>query len=603
MISPPHLEQSLEDEQHRAVELAALALNSTRAPERERALLDRLAALARRHLRADAATVSIVGRDQVRTLGSAGVDLVPEAWQISLADRVIRGPGVTIIDDAAEERPAAGSGIRSCAGAPITTARGARIGAVCVWHGQPCSRIDADDCACLGDFAEMAMDILELRRPANPTDQPALPAEPDTDANRAMLESLAICCVVFDRRRRIRLASPAFAVLIGRPDHALIGLSLDSLVQSGLDRDQLRALANHQGASTGIWQLRTRGRRLQEMECELSLDTGREPLFVARLRHHRGRTMTRQPGPYTLRILDQLVQNGDPEAVVVDLLDASCRELSGHNAIASLVSGPERRVVIGLPGQEAFCEALQRHHRFIAAHSICATTCATGHSTISPNTREEERWPNYAWLDLAYGIRAVWSVPIPSNGDGAAGALTLFRDVSGAPTPAQMAILREAAAMAALAVRELDVPALAQRTGSNTWSVNRLMRDFRQLPDYLGTSHRLGVHAIQITQEQHDLGLSGDWARQQGRDVLGGACILVTLDDSRILVVAGTGSPDDLTAQHQALCRQLQIDAVGDGRSRRVQSRVASLPVESDTDVTALLSALAKSLTAQGTDA
>lgn len=603
MISPPHFEQSQDDERHREAELAALALDSTCAPMRERALLDRIAALARCRLGADAGIVSIVGHEQIWTLGSAGVDMAPQTRQNSLADRVIRGPEITIIDDAAEDRTATGDGIRFCAGAPITTASGARIGAVCVWHGQPRSRADAGDCASLGDLAEMAMDILELRRPANPADQPSLPTGPDADASRAILQSLGLCCVVFDRRRRIRLASPAFAVLIGRPDHALIGLSLDSLVQSGVDRDQLRALANHQGASTGIWHLRTRGRRLQEMECELSLDTGREPLFVARLRHHRGRTMTRQPGPHTLRILDQLVRNGDPEAVVVDLLGASCRELSGHNAIASLVSGPERRVVIGLPGQDAFCEALQRHHRFIAEHSICATTCTTGHSTISPDTREEERWPNYAWLDLAYGIRAVWSVPIPSNGDRPAGALTLFRDVSGAPTPAQMAILREAAAMAALAIRELDVPALAQRTDSNTWSVNRLMRDFRQLPDYLGTCHRLGAHAIQITQEQHELGLSGDWARQQGRDALGGACILVTLNDSRILVIAGTDSPDDLAAQHQALCRQLQIDAVGDGRSRRVQSRIASLPVEPDTDVTALLSALAKSLTARGTDA
>lgn len=600
MNGKPH--RSDETELLRQHDLATLRLDPPDDIRLQQDAFNRLATLARQLFRTRAGAISIVGKDGLWFVGTAGIEPEDRAREYTLCDRVITRDGVTVVPDTSQD-PEFGMTptltehqVLFYAGAPICSHEGARIGAVCVWDDSARSRAtDAGDYAALLDLAALAADIVELRL------EKQTPAPEETPGQRqasdALLQALGLCCVVFDRKMRITLASPAFCALMGRPAQSLIGLSLASLLEVPLSGEQLQRIENDQLTETAIWRLRTYGHRIQSMECEISPAQSDEPLFVARLRHpQRRQAVTRRSGPHMVRILGQLRDGRDAVEILRSVLKMAVQELDGCKAIVSLRSRPGQRILLGQPGRDAFCESLERHHRFEPSFSICATTCESGRSTISADTRLEHRWPNYGWLDLAYGIRAVWSTPIHSAGRKADAALTLFRTEAGEPSAAQMAVLRETAAVAALAVARLDIATLARDFSQQPWSVGRFMTMFPRLSERITGEGRLVAHAIALSDEQLQSGMDLPWAGRMIRQVTGDAAILVTLDDRRMIVVSRAEGEDGPRAQREQIRRQLGIDAVRGGRSQCLQSIVASLPLTGKTEATELLARLAGAL-------
>ena len=600
MNGKPH--RSDETELLRQHDLATLRLDPPDDIRLQQDALNRLATLARQLFLTRAGAVSIVGRDRLWFVGTAGMEPGERARDHTLCDRVITRDGVTVIPDTSQDPKCGippgltGDQVLFYAGAPICSREGARIGAVCVWDDNPRSRAtDAEGYAALIDLAALAADIVELRR----EDQTSSPQETprQRQASDALLRALGLCCVVFDREMRITLASPAFCALMGRPAQSLIGLSLAGLLEVSLSGEQLQRIENDQLTETAVWRLRTYGHRIQTMECEISPAQGGEPLFVARLRHpQRRQPATRQSGPHMLRILGQLRDGRDPVGILRSVLKMVAQDLDACKAIVSLRSRPGQRILLGQAENDAFCESLERHHRFEPSFSICATTCESGHSTISADTRLEHRWPNFGWLDLAYGIRAVWSTPIHSAGRNADAALTLFRTKPGEPSAAQMAILREAAAVAALAVERLDIAALSREFSQQTRSVDQFMAMFPGLSRRIPGEGQMVAHAIALSDEQLQSGLDLPWAGRMIRQATGDAAILVRLDDRRMIVVSRADGEDGLRAQREQIRRQLRIDAVRGGRSQCLQGIVASLPVAGETEAPELLARLTDAL-------
>lgn len=596
-------DRSEQIELSRQHDLAMLRLDPPDDMRLQQAALDRLATLARQLFATQASAVTIVGKHRVWFVGTAGVAPGNRRREHTLCDRVVCEDGLRVIADAGLDPEVSASPavvhdrVRFYAGAPIHSHEGARIGTVCVWDDHPRTGAEALDFTALQDLAALAADTIELRRP----DRPA--AVRDTQrqlqASEALLQSLELCCVLFDRKLRIVLASPAFCALIGRPARSLLGLSLAGLLEEPLDQQQLQQIEHDQLHEHAVWQLRTYGHRVQTMDCEISPARGDRTLFLARLRHPQRQALTRQPGPHVVRILGQLRHARDPVEILRDVLKMAVQELDGCKAIISVRNGPGRRILLGQPGAEEFCDALERHHRFEPGFSICATTCESGQSTISADTRLEDRWPNYGWLDLAYGIRAVWSTPIHSAGRRPDAALTLFRDVAGEPSTAQMAVLREAAGLAALAVEKLDLGALSREIGNRTWTVARFLAMFPHLAARIDGDGALVAHAVVLSDEQVHSGLDLSWAERTIRQVTGDAAVLVAPSDRQIIAVTRAAGDGGIDRQRAELRRRLGIDAVARGRSRRLQSVVVSLPVIETGEATALLARLSDALAAQ----
>jgi diguanylate cyclase (GGDEF)-like protein/PAS domain S-box-containing protein len=87
----------------------------------------------------------------------------------------------------------------------------------------------------------------------------------------------------------------------------------------------------------------------------------------------------------------------------------------------------------------------------------CGTTCFTGQSTITEDISTDPSWHGYHEIAVQHGLRACWSVPIPSNNDGVLGAFALYPDQAGPPSPRALELLGMAAKLAAVAIEHRDL--------------------------------------------------------------------------------------------------------------------------------------------------
>jgi len=148
--------------------LAALAQYDRPGLE-ARETFDRLTALARRYFGVDVSFVGVVDAHEERLLACEGADWETLTREDAICTHTVTGDEVLIVEDTHEDPRFADIdrldelGIRSYAGAPLTTPRGAVIGAFCLTHDEPRTWSGADR-ADLRRFADEAIEQLELRR-------------------------------------------------------------------------------------------------------------------------------------------------------------------------------------------------------------------------------------------------------------------------------------------------------------------------------------------------------------------------------------------------------------------------------------------------------
>ncbi|MFB6150968.1 MAG: GAF domain-containing protein [Haloarculaceae archaeon] len=133
------------------------------------AAFDRLTALARSHFGVDVAFVGLVDAHEERFLACEGADWETLSREDSMCTHTILEDDVMVVEDVAADARFADNerlpelDIAAYAGVPLSTPRGATIGAFCLTHGEPRSFGDAE-LADLRRFADEAMEQLELRR-------------------------------------------------------------------------------------------------------------------------------------------------------------------------------------------------------------------------------------------------------------------------------------------------------------------------------------------------------------------------------------------------------------------------------------------------------
>jgi len=130
---------------------------------------DRVSGLISDHFDAAVAFVGLVKREQEEFLGCAGGDLQSVTRENSMCTHAILQEDVMTVEDIAEDKRFAENevlhnfGIRSYAGANLTTPDGHVIGSVCVLDTEP-RTFDETERATLQEYADTVMELLELRR-------------------------------------------------------------------------------------------------------------------------------------------------------------------------------------------------------------------------------------------------------------------------------------------------------------------------------------------------------------------------------------------------------------------------------------------------------
>lgn len=137
-----------------------------------RETFDRLTTLARAHLGVDVAFVGLVDAHEERFLACAGEDWETLTRENSICTHTILEDDIMVVEDTHADPRFADIdrldelNIRAYAGVPLETPRGAVIGAFCLTHDEPRSFTESE-LATLQDYAEEAMEQLELRRQLN----------------------------------------------------------------------------------------------------------------------------------------------------------------------------------------------------------------------------------------------------------------------------------------------------------------------------------------------------------------------------------------------------------------------------------------------------
>ncbi|MFT5048966.1 MAG: PAS domain S-box-containing protein, partial [Chlamydiales bacterium] len=85
----------------------------------------------------------------------------------------------------------------------------------------------------------------------------------------------------------------------------------------------------------------------------------------------------------------------------------------------------------------------------------CGSAVFTCEPAIVADIATDQRWSELRDLADTYGLRACWSIPL-LRGDKALGSFAISRPIKGAPTEAQMVLLRTAANVASLALSRAD---------------------------------------------------------------------------------------------------------------------------------------------------
>ncbi|MFC5580062.1 EAL domain-containing protein [Rhodanobacter terrae] len=82
----------------------------------------------------------------------------------------------------------------------------------------------------------------------------------------------------------------------------------------------------------------------------------------------------------------------------------------------------------------------------------CGRACSTGEIVITEDIATDPDWDDHRQLALPHGLRACWSMPIPSNAGGVLGSFAIYRAEPSAPSARDLAFMAMATQLAAVAI-------------------------------------------------------------------------------------------------------------------------------------------------------
>ncbi|MDJ0948051.1 MAG: EAL domain-containing protein [Alphaproteobacteria bacterium] len=199
---------------------------------------DRIARLASRVLTTPVCLVSFVDSDRQWFKSRIGLEVNELPRDIAFCDHLIRGSDMLVVEDAAadprfRENPLVTDdpGIRSYAGAALTTEDGYRIGTLCVFDQVP-RAFSEDDRGLLEDLADLVVDELELRRLASV----ARSAEQNLFE---AIDALSDGFVLYDRHDRLVICNRRYREIYSETaDLIRSGVRFEDMIRKGAARGQ-----------------------------------------------------------------------------------------------------------------------------------------------------------------------------------------------------------------------------------------------------------------------------------------------------------------------------------------------------------------------------
>ncbi|WP_407519119.1 putative bifunctional diguanylate cyclase/phosphodiesterase [Methylobacterium oryzisoli] len=186
------------------------------------------------------AAVTLIGEDRQWFKARVGFTLAESARAESFCTHTIRGDGVMVVPDAAEDprfrdSPLVAGELRArfYAGAPLITASGQRIGAVCVFDPEPRPGLDAEQHAGLAELARSAMAELDLRSDRLRRDDVARFA---AAATFALLSVGADGCITYVNEAGERLFGYAPGEMIGQAVDIIVPPAMRARHREGFAR-------------------------------------------------------------------------------------------------------------------------------------------------------------------------------------------------------------------------------------------------------------------------------------------------------------------------------------------------------------------------------
>ncbi len=230
--------------------------------------MERIAALARSLFSARSGNVTLVEADRVLFKSKAGKAFGEVARGGAFSAHVILEAGVLWVEDAQQDARFAGHpdvvggpGIRLCAGAPIVSPEGFRLGAVCVFDPEPRAFHQglADHLAALAeivaDHCRLGQARAHLRRSSD--------AQAAADQSiRDFIQQAPLGIVLTDRDLRVVQASPRFLADYGETGAQFVGRSVRDFLPdtSRIDEVAARCLAGERVVGEAAYYVTVDGR-------------------------------------------------------------------------------------------------------------------------------------------------------------------------------------------------------------------------------------------------------------------------------------------------------------------------------------------------------
>lgn len=150
-------------------------------------------------------------------------------------------------------------------------------------------------------------------------------------------------------------------------------------------------------------------------------------------------------------VLEQVAQNKPLREILLGIATLLDTQIPGTRSSIVLLKDGRLHTATSPHLPAAYCQALEGRPIGPTAGS-CGTACYTGETVITEDVTTDPRWDSYKQLALRHGLRACWSMPIPSNEGGVLGSFATYCDQPARPSARVLEIMGMATRLAAVAI-------------------------------------------------------------------------------------------------------------------------------------------------------
>ncbi|WEN15079.1 EAL domain-containing protein [Rhodanobacter sp. AS-Z3] len=151
------------------------------------------------------------------------------------------------------------------------------------------------------------------------------------------------------------------------------------------------------------------------------------------------------------QVLEQVAKNEPLQEVLGGVVSMLERQIPGSRCTVLILRDGRLYDGSSLHIPKAYSSALEGLPIGPAVGS-CGTACYTNKTVIVEDIASDPLWDGYRDVALPHGLRACWSMPIPSSDGGALGSFAVYLDHPCAPSAAELDFLTAASRLAAVAI-------------------------------------------------------------------------------------------------------------------------------------------------------